>query len=185
MGRISKWAVVALCVATLTAPILGAEKELSATAKGELAKQELTIAGWAAAPEVVKAVVAQNAKGPLPGMDNEKWKAVKRSDPLVKAFMESEAGKFLAAKLAAGKGLYTEAFLSAAQGEKVAFTGKTTSYSHKGKPKFEEPLAGKTWLGAVEFDESTQTYSVQIAVPVLAGGKPVGVLVVGVNVNSL
>lgn len=39
--------------------------------------------------------------------------------------------------------------------------------------------------GQAEFDDSSQTYAVQISVPVLADGKPVGALVVGVNLSHL
>ena len=184
MFRVLAWGVVCLAL-TLSAP-LAAEKDLSAAGKAELERIAKTVAGWAAAPEIVKAVKEQNAKGPLSGMDNESWKAVKRSDPLVKGFMDGAAGKFLAAKKGSGGALYAEMFLSAAKGEKVAFTGKTSSYIHAGKPKFDVPFSsGKTWYGPVEFDESTQAYTVQIGVPVLDAGHAVGVLVVGVNVASL
>lgn len=165
---------------------LAAEKELSQGAKAALVKETQVITGWAASPEIVAAVKEQNSKGPLSGMDNDKWKAVKRSDPLVKAFQDNPAGQYLAGKLAGGKGLYAEAFLSAMQGEKAAFVAKTSSYIHKGKPKFDQPFStAKAWQGPMEFDESTQSYLVQIAVPVLEGGKPIGVLVVGINTASL
>ena len=174
-------ATLALCVAGIAA-----EKELSAQAKTSLEQQTKVIAGWAAAPEIVAAVKEQNTKGPIAGMDNDKWKTLKRSDPEVKAFQENAAGKFLAAKIEGSKGLLAEAFLSGAQGEKVAFAAKTTYYIHKGKAKFDQPFnTGKPWQGPVEFDESSQAYTVQISVPVVDGGKPIGVLVVGVNVGSL
>src|SRR5256885_10163781 len=40
----------------------------------------------------------------------------------------------------ASGGLITEAFLSATEGEKVAFAEKTTWNIHKGKPKFDVPF---------------------------------------------
>ncbi len=83
-------------------------------------------------------------------------------------------------------GAYPEAFLSAAQGEKVAFIEKTTSYIHKGAPKFDVPFGSlKAWQGQPEFDESSQSHQIQISVPVLAEGKAVGVLVVGINLSKL
>lgn len=141
---------------------------------------------WAADPVIVKAVVAQNEKGSIAGMDNQKWKAVRRSDPLVKAFQSSPAGQYLTKKVTESNGTYSEAFLSGSQGQKVAFFEKTTSYTHKGAPKFETPFtSGKTWQGRPEFDESSQTHQVQVAIPVLSGGKPVGVLVVGISLTKL
>jgi hypothetical protein len=71
--------------------------------------------GWAASPVVVEAVLAQNAKGPIPGMDNAKWKTVPESDPIVQGFINNEAGKFLAAEMAGTDGICVGGFLNAAQ----------------------------------------------------------------------
>lgn len=79
----------------------------------------------------------------------------------------------------------SEAFVSSADGLKVAFLGKTTSWSHKGKPKHDEPMAGKTWQGPVEVDESTGLQQIQVAVPVMDDGKPIGSLVIGLSIAKL
>ncbi len=148
--------------------------------------QKKLIAGWAADPVIVAAVKEQNKKGPIPGMDNEKWKDTKKTDSVVKGFETSPAGALLAKKVKDSKGLFTEAFLSAAKGEKVAFVDKPTSYIHAGNPKFDDPMNnGKPWQGKPELDESTQTKQVQIAAPVTDKGKTIGVLVVGVSWKKL
>jgi hypothetical protein len=162
-----------------------AEFEMTPAIQAELDAQQKTIAEWAADPAVVAAVKAQNAKGPLADMDNAKWKATKRSDPLVKAFQENDIAKFLKSKLDASNGKYVEAFVSAEKGEKVAFVEKTTSYLHKGNPKFDTPMSGKPWQGKAEFDESTQVYCIQISTAVLENSKPIGVLVVGIGLAQL
>jgi hypothetical protein len=119
-------------------------------------------------------------------MDNAKWKITRRTDPVVKAFQATPAGQFLRSKIEESQELFNEAFLNAAHGEKVAFAEKTSSYIHRGQPKFDVPFtSGKPWQGKDDFDESTQTYSIQLSAPVLAEGKPVGVLVVGVNLSRL
>lgn len=160
--------------------------DMTAAVQTELDKEKAVITGWASDPVIVKAVKDQNGKGPVAGMDNPKWKSTRRSDPIVQAFQESAAGRFLKAKVDGSNGLFSEAFLSAAQGEKVAFVEKTTSYLHKGQAKFDVPFtSGKPWQGNPEFDESAQTYQIQISVPVLADGKPIGALVAGVNLSHL
>ena len=160
--------------------------EMTPAAQAELDKMKTVIAGWAADPVLVKAVVAQNGKGPIEGMDNAKWKTMRRTDALVKEFQSNPAAMYLKSKLDGSSGMFTEAFLSAGQGEKVAFVEKTTSYIHKGQPKFDVPFGGaKSWQGKAEFDESAQTYQIQISVPVLEDNKSVGVLVVGVNLEKL
>jgi hypothetical protein len=143
--------------------------------------------GWAANPLLVEAVLAQNKKGPIPGMDNAKWKTVPESDAIVQGFIENDVAKFLKAEMANTDGICTGAFLNAAQGEKVAFSDKKTgSYIHKGSAKFDAPFAsGKSWQGKPELDGSGKVYEIQISVPVLSEGKPIGVLVVELNGTRL
>ncbi len=142
--------------------------------------------GWAASPVVVQAVLDQNKKGPIPGMDNAKWKTVPESDAIVQGFMNNDAAKFLKEELAKTDGICTGAFLNAAQGEKVAFNEKTGSYIHKGSAKFDVPFTtGKSWQGPAELDDSGKVYEVQVSVPVLSEGKPVGALVVEINGSRL
>ena len=168
-------------------PFAGAQNtEMNPAIQAELDKEKGVIAAWASNPVIVKEVQEQNKKGPIAGLDNDKWKSIPGSDPKIKAFEESPAGRFLKEKIQAKESIFTEAFLSGSNGEKVAFAEKTTYYTHKGMPKFEVPFRkGAPWQGKPEFDESTQTYSIQIATPVLSDGKPSGVLVVGVKLASL
>lgn len=142
------------------------------------------IAGWAADPAVVDAVRAHNAPLPpeLAGLNQEKWKALTVLDPIVRGFTKNATGQFLKSKK---DDLVTEAFVSDAAGYKVAFLAKTSNWCHKGKEKHDVPMSGKTWQGAVEVDESSGQQQVQVAVPVLDGGKPIGSLVVGLSLTRL
>src|SRR5262249_29879386 len=97
----------------------------------DLEKQSNVLAAWAADPVLGAAVKEQNAKGPIAGMDNAKWKAVRRSDPIVQGLSGSAAGQFLKKKIDASNGTLDKAFLNGAQGEKVAFAEKTISYIHR------------------------------------------------------
>lgn len=139
---------------------------------------------WAADPAVTQAVVAQNTATPpaFAEMTQEKWKTLTVLDPFVRAFSKNAAG-------AALKGHKTdwvaEAFVNDSAGLKVAFLAKTSGWSHAGKAKHDRPMAGETWQGEVELDESTGLQQVQVAVPVIAEGKPVGSLVVGVSLSKL
>ena len=179
-------ASLVVALAGLLARTTWAGFEVTPAVQKELDKQVEQVKAWAADPLIVKAVVAQNEKGPIAGLDNPKWKTLRRSDALVKEFQSNPAGHFLKQKIADSNGTYAEAFLSAAQGEKVAFFEKTTSYLHKGMPKFDVPFSsGKSWQGQPEFDESSQSHQVQVSVPVVSGGKPVGVLVVGISLTKL
>ena len=177
---------VSVVMVGLVASLAWGAFEITPAVQKELDRHIDVVKGWAANPVIIKAVLAQNEKGPLAGMDNPKWKTVRRSDDLVKGFQNNEAGQFLKQKISASSETYSEAFLSAEKGEKVAFYEKTTSYLHKGQAKFDVPFTtGKSWQGQPEFDESSQTHQIQVSVPVVNSGKTIGVLVVGVSLTKL
>lgn len=139
---------------------------------------------WAAKPAIVAAVKAQNTTPPadFANMTQDKWAGLSVLDPAVRAFSKNDA----AGALKGGKTeLVAEAFVCAADGRKVAFLSKPSNWSHKGKAKHDQPMGGKTWQGNIEVDESTGVQTVQIAVPVLDGKKPIGSLVVGLAVSKL
>lgn len=154
--------------------------EIQAKIDGRIA----AIVAWAADPVIVDAVRAQNASAPADyaAMSQEKWRALTVLDPFVRSFSKNAAGQFLKSKR---DDIVTEAFLSAANGWKVACIAKPTNWSHKGKEKHDVPMTGKTWQGPVELDESSGQQQIQIAVPVLDGGKPIGSLVVGLSLSKI
>jgi hypothetical protein len=142
------------------------------------------IQAWASSPALVDAVKAQNGNAPAThkAMTQEKWAGLTPFDPFVLSFSGNAAAQFLKTKKDA---TVSEMFLSAADGAKVAFLAKTTSWTHKGKPKHDVPMTGKTWQGEVETDQSTGLQQIQVAVPVMDGGKAIGSLVVGLQMARL
>jgi hypothetical protein len=184
---------VSLVLALLAVPAVAQEPEKKFEITPEVQQQidawKKTVAEWAQAPAVVAAVVDQNKKGPIEGMDNKKWKTLRRRSAEVDAFTTSDAAKEIAAKAKTTNGVVSEAFLNAQKGEKVAFLEKTSSYTHAGSPKFDTPFTKlESWQGKPEFDESSQTFAVQVSVPVLDPKDPkkaIGVLVVGLNLTQM
>ena len=169
---------------TWLAPQGAAADALDGALQAKLDAQIKTIQTWAADPVLVKAVKEHNAALPADqaAMTQDKWKALTVLDPFVRSFAKNEAGTLLKSKKTEA---VSEAFLSDAAGLKVAFLSKSTSWCHKGKPKHDVPMTGKTWQGPVEVDESTGLQQVQVALPVLDGDKPIGSLVVGVSLAKL
>ena len=139
---------------------------------------------WAADGAIVSAVKAHNAvpSAEAAAMTQEQWKTLSVLVPFVRSFTKNPTAAFLKSKTTEA---LSEAFLSGAHGLKIAFLAKTSNWSHKGKPKHDVPMSGKTWQGEIEVDESTGQRQVQIAVPVLDGDKPIGSLVVGFSVSKL
>jgi len=183
MSKTSKWiagliAVIALCNTVSRAQGLDAAIQVKVDAKFK------EIQSWAADPVIVAAVKQQNATLPAEyaSMNQDKWKSLTVLDPFVRTFTKNEAASVLKSKKT---DVIAEVFLSDANGNKVAFLNKTSNWNHKGKPKHDIPMTGKTWQGVVEVDESTGLQLVQIAVPVLEGDKPIGSLVVGLGIGKL
>lgn len=139
---------------------------------------------WSTDPAIVSAVKAHNASPPADdkGMTNEKWKGLNILDPFVRSFSRNPLGVYLKSKQ---DEQVSECFVSGADGTKVAFIAKTTFWSHADKDKHKVPMTGKTWIGPAEVDESTGQMQVQVGLPVLDGGKPIGSIIVGLSVAKL
>lgn len=142
------------------------------------------VKAWAADPAIVSAVKEYNTgKSPqAASMDQAKWTSTSVIDPFVRGLTKTPAAQVLKAKRSEA---VSEAFLSGADGGKIAFLGKPTNWSHRGKPKHDLPMGGKTWQGDVEVDESSGLQQLQVAVPVLDNGKPIGSLVIGLSIGRL
>ena len=146
----------------------------------------LRVKAWAASPLLIEAVMDQNRKNmsleEIKRIDSD-WLAGK-ADDLATALANNLVGRFLDEKINNNKFLYTEAFLCDNQGAVVGEYPKTSDYWQGDEDKFIQSYnngKGRDYIGPLKFDESTQTYSVQVSVPVLHGGKTIGVLVVGLN----
>jgi hypothetical protein len=135
-------------------------------------------------PVVVKAVKEYNAAPPpeAQGMTQAKWDGLSVLSPEVRSFAKNALAEYLKTKR--GDAI-AELFVSGAKGTKVAFFAKTTNWSHAGKPKHDVPMSGKTWIGEPELDQSSGKVSVQVSFPVLDAGKPIGSVVVGLEIAKL
>jgi hypothetical protein len=176
-------AFAALAIGVLSSFAFAAEPlDPSTQAKVDAIVKDAT--AWASDPVLANAAKEQNANpsADVQAMTQEKWASLSLMDPFVRSFAKNPVGQFLKSKKS---DIVTEAFASSADGRKLGFLSKTTGWSHKGKDKHEMPMAGKNWQGKVEMDESTGLMEVQVSVPVLDGGKPVGSLVLGLNVSKL
>ncbi len=128
-------------------------------------------------PTVVAAVKAYNASPAAEAkvMTNDKWKGLSILDPFVRSLSKNPLAEYLKTKR---DGSMAECFVSGADGGKVAFLSKTSSWSHKGKDKHSIPMAGRIYYGPLEVDESSGAQVVQVGLPVLDGGRPIGSIVV-------
>jgi hypothetical protein len=178
MKHFLKFVLAASAVSQLLAGDLSPEMKAKVDAK----LKELQ--AWSTDAAIVAAVKAYDAAPPAEAvaMTNDKWKGLSLLDPFVRSYTKNPLAEHLKAKR---DDSMSEVFVSGADGNKVAFLAKTTSFCHKDAAKHKVAMTGKTWIGSVEQDESSGQMQVQVALPVLDGSKPIGSIVVGLSVTKL
>ncbi|MDY6905002.1 MAG: PDC sensor domain-containing protein [Thermodesulfobacteriota bacterium] len=151
---------------------------------------ESTLKGYGTAPEIVQAVKAANAEGKslsqIQKMD-EQWRNTPGISGFMKDMMTSGCGVFLRA-IQAEAPYYAEIFVMDNQGANVAMTDKTSDYWQGDEAKFKNSFnngQGAVFVDEVEFDDSTQAYVVQVSVPVMDGGKAIGAITFGIDLDAL
>ena len=167
-----------LCAAACAAQAITPQQKTAIDAKIKV------LAHWSTHPDLVAAVKEQNKnpRADAKSMTNDIWKTLTVLDPFVRSFSKSPAAHVIKAKK---EDFVTECFLSAADGTKVAFLAKTTSYTHAGKDKHKIPMTGKIWTGPLEIDESTGLRQVQVGLPMLDGVTTIGSIVFGLDITKL
>jgi predicted RNA binding protein with dsRBD fold (UPF0201 family) len=169
---------------------------LSAASAGEDAPQKaLELANafsekYGSDPVIVKAIKKQNAKGmtldQIKVMD-KKWKAYFGTANFMKALIQNECGQLLK-KIQKTQPYFAEIFVMDNQGAIVAMTEKTSDYWQGDEVKFKKSFRGgkgAVHVSDVKFDDSTQAYLVQISVPVKDGGKAIGAITFGIDVDKV
>lgn len=141
-------------------------------------------------PVIIEAVKAENAKGKslhqIKEMD-KRWKAHAGIADYMKAMMESECGKRLAA-IQKSTPYYSEIFVMDNQGGNVAMTDKTSDYWQGDEAKFQKSFnggAGAVFVDEVQFDDSAQAYLVQVSVPVKDNNTVIGAITIGIDVDKI
>ena len=141
-------------------------------------------------PAIIKGVKAENDKGKtldqIKALD-EKWKKHAGTADYMEALMTSETGKYLKS-IQGSKPYFSEIFVMDNQGANVAMTNKTSDYWQGDEAKFKESFKGgqgAVHISEVEFDDSSQAYLVQVSVPVKEGGKAIGAITFGIDVDKI
>ncbi|PWJ17520.1 hypothetical protein SAMN05421539_106131 [Jannaschia seohaensis] len=145
---------------------------------------------------LVEAIAAQNARtGSLSFDQINEMDAVWRAEigaletPTIDGVIAAPASDFLRARVAEAGGLISEIFVMDGVGLNVAASGVTSDYWQGDEAKFTEtyPLgSGAMHVGPLEFDESSQTFQVQVSMPIVdAAGTVIGAITLGLNAEAL
>lgn len=152
--------------------------------------------GWAADPVLIAAVQGQNQRhAALTQADidalEQAWKTElgKPVQPTINSVVTSETSDMLRAQVEAGAGLITELFVMDALGLNVAASGITSDIWQGDEAKFQETYPkgpDAIHVSDVDFDESSQTYQLQVSFPIIdpADGTVIGAVTVGLNAEQ-
>lgn len=142
----------------------------------------------AADPAVVAAAKAQNArKVPLAEIQqvDRAWLATRGLDERMRVLMDNDCARALKRAQAAQSEI-SEAFVMDDQGANVCMTNRTSDYWQGDEAKWKESFGrSAAFVDKPAYDESAQAYLVQVSVPVMAGGKAIGAVTIGINLARL
>ncbi len=145
---------------------------------------------WTQDAAILKAVREQNALNvPLSRIRSVdiSWMTATEPDSRMLALLNNPCAKSLQAFTGARRG-YREAFVMENQGALVCMTRRTSDYWQGDEDKWRKGFAegrGAVFVSEPELDESTGVKLVHVSVPVMDGGKAIGVLTVGIDHDLL
>ncbi|MEW6535597.1 MAG: PDC sensor domain-containing protein [Candidatus Auribacterota bacterium] len=175
-------AIIALCCTMISAQEKAPQEVI------DLANTELAALG--ADPVIVAAVKAENAKGKtqdeIKAIDAE-WQNTSGFSDFMTSLMNSDCGKHLK-EIMDSEPYFAEIFVMDNQGANVAMSAKTSDYWQGDEAKFTESFKdgqGAIHISDVKFDDSSQSYVVQVSIPVKDGDTVIGAMTIGIDIDQL
>lgn len=137
------------------------------------------LADWASDPSIIAAVRSSNASGgAIYGMSNSKWTYLDANDPMVTQFRTNQTASLIMKWENTHQNVISSVYLRDIQGNLVASSrAKPPAYNNKTKLPFEMAMKGLAWAAnEIESDAGTQVRGVEVSVPILDNGKPIGIM---------
>lgn len=154
----------------------------------DLAHNEIAAFGYD--PILVAAVKAENAKNkPIEQIKeiDVKWIATAGVSDFMKSLIESDAGQHLV-EIRASRPYIAEIFVMDNQGAIVAMSDKTSDYWQGDEAKWQKSFnnrQGAIFVDEVKFDASSQSYLVQVSVPIKNGDEAIGAITFGIDIDRV
>lgn len=175
-----------IAAALLAAPAMASDPQATAA---DFVRR--TVGDVLHSPQVIEAIRAQNERhaalteAEVIELDN-RWRA--GDEALIDGALHNDLSKFLAELVAQHQGAFSEIFVMDNKGLNVGQSSRTSDYWQGDEAKWKETyLVGPdaTHVSEIEEDESTQTFQVQVSLPIVDGGHPIGAITLGVDVEHL
>lgn len=151
---------------------------------------------WITAPVVLEAIAAQNVRTASIGQPeindlDQDWRdqVGMAETPLITSVMTTAASDHLRAHVEEAGGMITEVFVMDARGLNVASSTVTSDYWQGDEDKYIQTFMvgpDAIHVSEVEFDESTQTYQVQVSMAIADPdtGVAIGAVTFGIDAQS-
>ena len=140
-------------------------------------------------PEVIQAIRSQNARRESLDAIREQdtaWMATPALTPFKEQVLASHCSRILNRHRATLGHVIAEAFAMDRLGALVGSTRRTSDYWQGDEEKFQVPYTtGKELREKPFFDESSQSFVLQVSFPVRDGGRTIGALSVGISLMDL
>lgn len=109
---------------------------------------------------------------------------------MTRSVLEKDLSEYLRKVVAEGQGVFTEVFVMDNKGLNVGQSGLTSDYWQGDEAKWQETFLkgdGAVHVSEVEFDESSQTYQLQVSVAISEPGSQhvIGAATFGVNAEAI
>jgi hypothetical protein len=148
-----------------------------------------TVTSDATVVEAVRTANTQNASLTLQDITrlDDAWLAAKKPTTAMQPFFDSAAAKRLLGFEAAHPE-FKEIFITDAHGLNVAETDKTSDFFQADEAWWVNAFnggAGKVFHGVIEFDQSSQAEAISLYLPVMDGGRAIGVLKGVLNLSAV
>jgi hypothetical protein len=120
----------------------------------------------------------------------KQWRSSEPDNPLIKKVLNNPCSDYLRKVQKTDKRLYLELFIMDKQGSIIAGSNKTSDYWQGDEAKFVEAFAdgkGSIFIDKLDFDVSTNSFQVQISLPVIdpATKEAIGTMTVGIKTKAL
>ncbi|MFH1767833.1 MAG: PDC sensor domain-containing protein [Candidatus Omnitrophota bacterium] len=182
----------------LTMSLCGRVYALSDDLQARLDRRVEDIKTWGKEPIIINAVKAANAEGKtldeIKAIDKQ-WIASGQAEIIsmvnfINDMLSNACSQYLLKEKKIISPEYAEIFVMDNQGANVALTDKTSDYWQGDENKFIKTFSGGkgvVFVDKAKFDESSNSFSVQVSVPVLDPdtGGAIGAITVGVDLNKL
>tara|TARA_R110002124_G_scaffold64985_2_gene177743 strand:+ start:553493 stop:554065 length:573 start_codon:yes stop_codon:yes gene_type:complete len=186
----NKFLLTSAAIATL---FLSAGAQAQESIGADAAKSFINdhVASWLSDTTITDAITAQNTA--YAGLDeaavialDKKWRA--DDEALINSTTQNALSTFLKDKQDTSEGLFTEIFIMDDKGMNVGQSTLTSDYWQGDEAKWQKTYAvgaDAVHVSEVEFDESSQSYQVQISTTINKDGQAIGAITLGVNAEMI